>query len=625
MAKKKFDFSGWATRFNVKCADGRTIRNDAFKDCDGEIVPLIWSHDHDSPTNVLGHALLECHPNGVRMFGKFNNTEEGIHAKEAVRNGDVQSLSIWANNLQENKNTGDVFHGIIREVSLVLAGANPGAYIDMPYLSHSEDGSFEAEIGPGWKNVEFEIYHSADDMADKEGETMDEERTVQDVLNEMTDEQQQVLAYLLDEKEREVLESLDEYEEDEDEDGYEDYDEEDEDEYEEDDEDYEESDEEDEEEMKHNAFYDDNYNGYITQEDLGDIIAHAASNKLSLRDVVDAEMEDGILAHGVPSPIPMDGMTGPSQSTVSQTYGVRDLDMLFPEYRSLNNPPEWIKRDTNWVDKILNGVHHTPFSRIKSQYANITEDDARARGYIKGKQKKEEIFTLLKRVTEPQTIYKKQKLDKDDISDITDFDVVAWIKGEMRMMLNEEIARAILVSDGRASDSDDKIKEDRIRPIATDVDLFNIKVNVNVAADATPGVKAKAFIDEVIRARKNYKGSGNPKMFTTADMLTEMLLLEDNIGHKLYKSVAELATALRVSEIVEVEVMEGQTINNRELAAIIVNLQDYNLGADKGGAVSLFDDFDIDYNQYKYLIETRCSGALIKPFSAMTVTIGTSN
>ena len=602
MAKNKFDFSGWATRFNIKCADGRTIRDDAFADCDGEIVPLIWSHDHDTPTNILGHALLECLPNGVRMFGKFNKTEEGIHAKEAVRNGDVQSLSIWANDLQENKQTGDVFHGIIREVSLVLAGANPGAYIDIPYLSHSEDGTFEAEIGPGSKNVEFEIYHSADDVADEEGETMDEERTVQDVLDEMTDEQKQVVSYLLDEKEKEVLENLEE-------------------EYDEDEEDYEdeESEEEDEEEMKHNAFDADTRSNYLSHEDVKAILDDAVRGKASLKDTVEAHMEDGILSHAVP----MDGMVGPSQATAEQNYGVRDLDMLFPEYKNLNNPPEWIKRETGWVDRVLNGVHHTPFSRIKSQYANITEDDARARGYIKGRQKKEEVFTLLKRVTEPQTIYKKQKLDKDDISDITDFDVVAWIKGEMRMMLDEELARAILVGDGRANDSDDKIKEDRIRPIAKDVDLFNIKVPVTVAADAKPGVKAKTFIDEVIRARKNYKGSGNPTMFTTADMLTEMLLLEDGIGHKLYKSVTELATALRVSNIVEVEVMEGQKINGNDLAAIIVNLSDYNLGADKGGAVSLFDDFDIDYNQYKYLIETRCSGALIKPFSAMTVTVAT--
>lgn len=618
MAKKKYDFSGWATRFDIKCADGRTIRKDAFSACDGEVVPLMWSHDHESPLNVLGHALLECTDKGVRAYGIFNKTEEGQHAKEAVRNGDVQALSIWANNLQENKNTGDVFHGIIREVSLVLAGANPKAYIDMPYMSHGDGSVFEAEIGPGYSNVEWELCHSADGMAYEEGETMEDERTVQDVLDEMTDEQQQVIAYLLDEKEREVLEDLEEEEYDDEED-YDDEDYEDDDEYD-DEEDYDESDEEDEDDMKHNAF-DYEYDSYITSEDLGDIIAHAATNKLSLRDVVDAEMEDGILAHAVPT----DGMIGPSETTVGQEYGVRDLDMLFPEYRNLNNPPEWIKRDTGWVDKVLNGVHHTPFSRIKSQYANITEDDARARGYMKGNLKKEEVFTLLKRVTEPQTIYKKQKLDKDDISDITDFDVVAWIKGEMRMMLNEEIARAVLIGDGRSNDSDDKIKEDRIRPIVKDVDLFNIKVHVDVAANATDAVKAKTFIDEVIKARKKYKGSGNPKMFTTADMLTNMLLLEDGIGHKLYKSVNELATALRVSEIVEVEVMEGQTADsNRELAAIIVNLQDYNVGADKGGAVSLFDDFDIDYNQFKYLIETRCSGALIKPFSAMTVTFGTA-
>jgi HK97 family phage major capsid protein len=345
----------------------------------------------------------------------------------------------------------------------------------------------------------------------------------------------------------------------------------------------------------------------------------------SLRDAVEAHMESGVLAHSTITPIPMDGMTGPSSETASQAYGIRDMDMLFPEFHNLNNPPEWIKRDTDWVSKVMNGVHHTPFSRIKSTYANITEDDARALGYIKGNQKKEEVFTLLKRTTTPQTIYKKQKFDKDDLTDITDFDVVAWVKAEMRIMLDEEIARAILIGDGRAADSDDHIKHEHIRPIATDVDLFNIKVNVTVPGDATPGVIAKKFIDDVIRARKYYKGSGNPKMFTTADMLTEMLLLEDNIGHKLYKSVGELATTLRVSEIVEVEVMEGQKINGKDLAAIIVNLNDYNVGADKGGAVSLFDDFDIDYNQYKYLIETRCSGALIKPFSAMTVCIATAN
>ena len=379
------------------------------------------------------------------------------------------------------------------------------------------------------------------------------------------------------------------------------------------------------EEMKHNVFDADARQGsYLSHADMETILTDAKKIG-SLKEAVEYHQENGVLAHALPNPIPMDGMEGPSNDTSSQTYGVRDLDMLFPEYKSLNNPPEWIKRDTGWVDKVMKGVHHTPFSRIKSQYANITEADARARGYMKGNLKREEVFTLLKRTTSPQTVYKKQKLDKDDITDITDFNVVSWIKGEMRLMLDEEIARAILIGDGRANDSDDKIKEDHIRPIAKDVDLFNVKVNVNVPGDATPGETAQAFIDEVIRARKYYKGSGNPKLFTTADMLTEMLLIKDGIGHPMYKSISELATTLRVSEIVEVEVMEGQKINSRDLVGIIVNLDDYNVGADKGGSVDLFDDFDIDYNQYKYLIETRCSGALIKPFSAMTVTIGTAN
>ena len=609
MAKKDYDFSGWATRFGIKCSDGRTIQQGAFDGCDGAVVPLVWSHDHYSPLNVLGHALLKVMPEGVRMYGYCNDTEEGQHAKEAVRNGDVTSLSIWANNLQENKSTGDVFHGAIREVSLCLAGANPEAYIDIPYVAHSEDGLFEAEISPGSNNVEFEIYHSAEE--EEMAGDPSEERTVEDVLNEMNDEQKLVVGYMQDLARQEIL---DELEADEDED---------EEEYEENEENEEESEEEDGNEMKHNAFDADTRSAYLSHDDMKTIINDAVRGKMNLSDAVESHMEDGVLAHALPHPIPMDGMTGPSQETASQTYGIRDMDMLFPEYRNLNNPPEWIKRDTDWVGVVMNGVHHTPFSRIKSQYANITEDDARARGYIKGRQKKEEVFTLLKRTTDPQTIYKKQRFDRDDITDITDFDVVAWVKGEMRMMLDAEIARAILIGDGRANDSEDKIKEGNIRPIAKDVDLFNVKVPVTVAADAKPGVMAKTFIDEVIRNRKFYKGSGSPTMFTTADMLTEMLLLEDGIGHKLYKSVNELATALRVSRIVEVEVMEGQKINGADLAAVIVNLQDYNVGADKGGAVSLFDDFDIDYNQYKYLIETRCSGALIKPFSAMTVTIAT--
>ena len=617
MAKKKYDFSGWATRFDIKCADGRTIKPGAFDECDGLMVPLVWSHDHYSPTNVLGHALLECKPQGVRAYGYFNNTIEGQHAKESVRNEDVTSLSIYANNLQENKNTGDVFHGQIKEVSLVLAGANPAAYIDMPYVAHSEDGTFEAEIGPGYDNVDFELYHSEDDSEDMKGEDMqDEERTIQDVLDEMTDEQAAVVEYLLEDQKNQILSELEEEYEDEDGEEYVD---------EEDENVDEESEEEDGEDMKHNAFdAETRTGGYLSHDDMGMIISDA-KRLGSLKEAVLEHMEDGVLAHALPSPIPTEGMIGPDPSTAEQTYGVRDLNMLFPEPKNLNNPPEWIKREMDWVSVVMNGVHNTPFSRIKSTYANITEDDARARGYIKGKQKKEEVFTLLKRVTSPQTVYKKQKLDRDDVTDITDFDVVAWIRAEMRMMLDEEIARAILIGDGRAQDSDDHIDEQHIRPIAKDVDLFNVKVDVSVAAGDTPGKKAAKIIDEVIRARKFYKGSGNPTFFTTADALTEMLLRKDDIGHKLYKSVAELATALRVSRIVEVEVMEGQKIDGKDLVGVIVNLQDYNVGADKGGAVSLFDDFDIDYNQMKYLIETRCSGALIKPFSAMTITTSTSN
>ena len=610
-----YDFSGYATKNDLKCSDGRTIRRNAFIENDGQTVPLVWQHQHNEPTNVLGHALLENREDGVYAYGTFNDTEAGRHAKEMVRHGDIVALSIYANKLKQHG--GDVLHGAIREVSLVLAGANPGALIDFPILAHSgEEAEDEAII------YTDELIHMADEEDDSIKETPAEpkneepekkendelqhaeepkkennmpegnepkkdEKTVQDVFDELTDEQKDVVYFMIGQALEDAGVPMD------DEEG---------------------------EDMKHNVFAEDAMDNYLSHDDMVTILNDARKIG-SLKEAVEYHQEEGVLAHSTITPIPMDGMTGPSQATAEQNYGVRDLDMLFPEYRNLNNPPEFIRRETDWVGKVMNGVHHTPFSRIKSTYANITEDDARARGYMKGKQKKEEVFTLLKRTTDPQTIYKKQKLDKDDITDITDFDVVAWIKSEMRLMLDEEIARAILIGDGRANDSDDKIKPDHIRPIATDVDLFNIKVNVTVPANASNGVKAKKFIDEVIRNRKFYKGSGNPKMFTTADMLTEMLLLEDNVGHKLYKSTQELATALRVSEIVEVEVMEGQKLDSKDLAAIIVNLNDYNVGADKGGSVDLFDDFDIDYNQYKYLIETRCSGALIKPFSAMTVCI----
>ena len=603
----KYDFSGYATKNDLKCSDGRTIRKNAFKDCDGMTVPIVWQHQHNEIGNVLGHALLENREDGVYCYGSFNESEEGKQAKLRVNNGDIKHLSIYANQLKQDH--GNVLHGVIREVSLVLAGANPGALIDYPILAHSgeeiEDEAIiylsdDDSISLSHEDDESKKPKEDEEMAEEKKEAPQEEKkeeskeeskeTVKDIFETLNEKQKKVVYYMIGQALEEQKAGKD--------------------------------DEEDEgEDMKHNVF--DN------EQEYGPVLSHAdiatifndAKKMGSLKDAVEYHQEEGVLAHSTITPIPMDGMEGPSQETAGQKYGVRDLNMLFPEYKSLNNPPEFIQRDMNWVSVVMSGVHHTPFSRIKSVYANITEDDARARGYIKGKQKKEEVFTLLKRKTDPQTVYKKQKLDRDDIIDITDFDTVAWIKSEMRTMLDEELARAFLIGDGRAPDSDDKINELNIRPIATDVDLFNIKVDVQTPANSKPGVKAKAFIDEVIRNRKYYKGSGNPTMFTTADMLTEMLLLEDGINHKLYKSTAELATALRVSNIVEVEVMEGQKIGGKDLAAIIVNLNDYNVGADKGGAINMFDDFDIDYNQYKYLIETRCSGALIKPFSAMTVTL----
>ena len=620
----KYDFSGWATKNDLKCADGRVIRRDAFKVNDGKKVPMVWNHQHNSISDVLGHAILENRKEGVYAYCTFNNTSAGQEAKECVKHGDVEALSIWANNLEQDGH--DVLHGVIREVSLVLAGANPGAFVES-VMAHGEplyDDEDEAIIYSG-EDLYFEHAlkkeEEDDEDEDKEDETEDEEdseevddadeedseeddeeedkkkmkkdlkhaddggRTVGEVLDELTDEQKKAVAIVIDQVLQDEKGSS--------------------------------SKEEDDEDMKHNIFEnDEQQTNYISHDDMQRIFADA-KRLGSLRDAVNEAFEEGgVLEHS----IPMDGMTGPSQSTASQTYGFRDPDMLFPEYRNLNNPPEWISRNMDWVQKVMSGVHRSPFSRIKSQYADITEDAARAKGYMKGNLKKEEVFTLLKRTTDPQTIYKKQKLDRDDIVDITDFDVVAWIKAEMRVMLNEEIARAILIGDGRQADSDDKIQENHIRPIVKDVDLFNIKKEV-VETQTEKG--AKAVINTAIRARKDYKGSGNPVLFTTEDELTEMLLLEDGIGHKLYKTEAELATALRVSAIITVEAMEGYkvSINNvdKDLVGVIVNLSDYNVGADKGGEINLFDDFDIDYNQYKYLIETRISGALIKPFSAITL------
>ena len=567
---KGYDFSGWATKNDILCSDGRTIRKDAFKDNDGKTVPLVWNHSHNDPNNVLGHCVLENRDEGVYTYGTFNDTEQGKNAKSLVEHGDVTALSIWANKLKQNR--GDVLHGDIKEVSLVLAGANIGACIDS-VIKHGEESEEEAVIYSG----EDIVLAHADTTTKSENKEEDKpmadtkEKTVKDVFDTLTEEQKNVVYALIGQ----ALESNS------------------------DDDNMEHSEFEGGNEMKHNVFDQDEMNG-------NDTLSHAEMEAIIADGKRFGSMKESFLAH-------------------AEEYGIKSIDYLFPEPKTLNNPPEFIKRDMGWVSKVMGTVHHTPFSRIKSMFADITEDEARAKGYIKGKLKKEEVFSLLKRTTTPTTVYKKQKMDRDDVIDITDFDVIAWLKSEMRMMLDEEIARAILIGDGRLSSSDDKINETNIRPIVSDDDLYTIKSKVTVAANATGADKAKAFIDQVIRSRKEYKGSGNPTLFTTEDMVTECLLLEDTIGHKLYKTEAELATTMRVKEIVTVEVMEGlKDKNSKEVAGIIVNLADYNVGADKGGSVNMFDDFDIDYNQQKYLIETRCSGALVKPYSAITLTFDTA-
>lgn len=604
MSVTGYDFCGWATKNDLKCADGRVIRHGAFTANDGKKVPLVWNHQHNSPDCVLGHAILENRDNGVFAYGFFNNTKQGQDAKEQVKHGDVEALSIWANNLQQAGS--DVLHGVIREVSLVLSGANPGAFIESvahssdPIEEWEEEGIFYTDEGiiiehsepvATEENTEETSEESTDELSHSdEGEKKmadSKDKTVQDVLDTMNEEQKTVMYALIgaaieDAKKGEKT-----------------------------------SDSEDEE-MKHNIFEGeaaDNGN-FLSHSDMETIFTTAKKTG-SLRDAFEAYTDGGELAHSIDT-------TGMDVAVGEQTYGFNDPDMLFPDYRPLNGgAPEWISRRMEWVSVVMNGVKRAPFSRVKSVYANITEDAARAKGYIKGNQKVTEVFTTLKRTTDPQTIYKLQKMDRDDIIDITDFDVVAWIKAEMRVMLDEEIARAILIGDGRLADADDKIQENHVRPIATDVPLFNIQYAVNVAASATASDLAKKFIDDAIRSRKNYKGSGNPILFTTEDMLNEMLLLKDDIGHYLYDSVSQLATRLRVSRIVTVEPMEGHQVTISEtdydLLGIIVNLNDYNVGADKGGSINMFDDFDIDFNKYTYLIETRISGALIKPFSAITL------
>lgn len=594
----KYDFHGWATRNDLKCSDGRVIRRDAFKGCDGKIVPLVWNHRHDDPSNVLGHALLKNQEDGVYAYCTFNESEAGKAAKLLVEHGDISALSIFANQLkQEGSN---VLHGDIKEVSLVLAGANPGASI-CNVVRHGEMVEDEADIYTG---EDFILEHnSMNDFTEEQlaalkgpkgpkgdigpqgpkGDSLKEEdkmasneETVRDVFETLT-EKQKTVVYAL------IGQALEDANDNDEEDGG--------------------------ENMKHNVF--DNVDPETTMihaDDMQAILADARRTG-SMREAVENFAQD----RGCDS-----------NSLFHADYGIENVGYLFPDDRSVTNEPIFVSRNMDWVSKLMNNIRHTPFSRIKSLFANITEDDARAKGYIKGNLKKEEVFTLLKRSTSPTTVYKKQKMDRDDVVDIVDLDVVAWIKKEMRIMLDEEIARAILVGDGRVSSSDDKIDPIHIRPIWTDDDFYTIKQTVSVASSDNESTIAKNFIKQCIKARKNYKGSGNPTLYTTEDMLTDMLLLEDTTGRVIYESAAKLATTLRVKEIVTVPVMENLTRTDdnskvHTLLGIIVNPNDYTIGADKGGAVNMFDDFDIDYNQQKYLIETRCSGALTLPYSAIAV------
>jgi hypothetical protein len=589
---KACDFSGWATRNDLKCSDGRVIRRDAFKHDDGIKVPLVWNHQHNDPRNVLGHAWLENRPEGVYTYGFFNDSESGEIGKILVKHGDICALSIYANQIQQRGC--DVLHGEIREVSLVHAGANPGAFIDS-MLKHGEDSDDEAIIYTG---MPLYLSHSdADKQEDKadDGEKKetsekkdepekktdsDEEKTVADVINSMTEEQKNVMYAIIGQAMDDQGESDPESEDNNDDDS-----------------------KGGTNTMKHNVFDKDD-------RQKENVLVHSDGSEVSSEEISTifgdikryGSLKDSVLAHGIDN-----------------------VDYLFPDAQTLANTPEFIQRDTGWVKKVMSGVHHTPFSRIKSIFADITEDDARAKGYFKGKLKKEEVFGLLKRTTTSTTVYKKQKMDRDDVVDITDFDVVAWLKSEMRMMLDEELARAYLIGDGRLASSDDKINEQNIRPILKDEELYTIQATVSVQSSATEDDKAREFIRTAIKARKNYKGSGQPTLYTTEDILTDCLLLTDTTGRDLYTDVAQLAKKLRVKEIVTVPVMEGVNgKNGGALMGIIVNLADYNVGADRGGAVNMFDDFDIDYNQQKYLIETRCSGALIKPYSAIALELSTA-
>lgn len=577
----KYDFGGYATKNDVRCSDGRIIKQNAFEGQNGSKIPLVYQHDHDDPMNIIGHGILENRPDGVYLYGTFNDTERGKHMKACVAHGDVDSLSIWANQLQEvGKN---VIHGVIREVSLVLSGANPGAVIDNPVIVHGdvEDViSDEAIIYPGFRiesaiGATTVLSHAEEDSS--ESENSDDGETVQDVYDSMTDKQKQVVAYMVGEALSAGTESS-----------------------EDDSEEVQHSDMEDDE-MKNNVFDQNTMKDNVSQ-----VLSHDAMRAIFDDAKKSNSLRDTVIAHAA-------------------TYGIDNIDVLFPDAKSINTQPELIKRRTEWVNAVISGARHTPFSRIRSTQVDITADEARARGYIKGKKKAEEVIKAMKRVTTPQTIYKKQKLDRDDIIDITDFDVVAFLRGEMRLMLDEELARAALIGDGRSVSDESHISEDHIRPIYTDDDLYTI--HYQLASNASEADKIDAFTYAML----DYEGSGMPVAFMAPLTRAKMLLQKKSDGSRLYANETELTTALGVSKIIPVPLFAnvsrsvttgeggGSSTKTYDLVAMIVNMSDYTFGADRGGEVSTFDDFDIDYNQMKYLIETRCSGALIKPKSAVVI------
>ena len=591
MSKKTFDFSGYATRVDLKCSDGAIIREDAFKHQNGETVPLVWQHLHNGPENILGHAMLEHRKDGVYAYASFNDSEQGRNAKELVRHGDVKALSIYANKLV--RRGVDVLHGAIREVSLVLSGANPGAYIDNVVIAHGDSYETSEDEAIIYTGLSFETQAETIEHADDSKEPDMAEKTVGDIFETLTEEQKNVVYYMIGEALSEA--------------GADD-------------------------EAEHSAFYEND--DYISHNDGEETITMTRNVFESLAH--GTPMDEGLtLSHSDIKSIFADGERKNSLKEAviahATTYGIENIDMLFPDAKTIGNRPEFVKRRTEWVASVLTDTHHSPFSRIKTILADITEDDARAKGYIKASMKKEEWFTLAKRVTTPQTVYKKQKLDRNDILDITDFDVVIWVKEEMRLLLDEEIAAAALVGDGRSAGDPDKIKSpsptadgEGIRAIALDASYYAYKVEWDAAdADDVP------FVDRVMTSLVDYTGSGSPKLYTSPQILAGLLVERDTLGRRMYSSRAELATAMGVSAIVDIpasilaranfETTAGAVTTTHSLKGIVANLRDYTFGSDAGGKTTLFDDFDIDFNQQKYLLEARLSGTLTKPFSAATL------